>query len=126
MIKVEDEYENEHTVTVNAFDEDELSITMDDGTDCGRFPWFLSFDTGMNLAAALVREIHGAREPRVWESADDVPDGVKVSFDWPSVGIRHTIRYGDVWVFFNDAGKSELWNYVVHLPDYYSPFIEVL
>lgn len=125
MIKVDSGLGDDFYAVVSESDTS-VSIEWFDFDDDSAGELHFTPEGGMNLAAALVREIHGASEPRVWESADDVPDGVKVSFDWPSVGIRHTIRYGDVWVFFNDAGKSELWNYVVHLPDYYSPFVEVL
>lgn len=87
----------------------------------------LSYRDAMQVAAEIVRIAHGARTPRVWETADSVPDGVTVAFDDGVVARSWAVRYGDAWIYRDGPeGEWEPWEHDAHSPDDYSPFTEVI
>lgn len=87
---------------------------------------YLPFSESMQVAAEIVRIVHGERKPRVWDAADDVPDGVIVKFSCDA----QAVRYGEIWLYGDLYGEPgiywEKWDYAVHFPADYSPFTEVL
>ena len=85
----------------------------------------LSYGDAMQVAAEIVRLVHGERTPRVWETADEVPDGVIVKSEH-----FRAVRYGPMWLYgevLQDGTTDwEPWNRNSHSPEEYAHFTEVI